>query len=104
MEVFLDILDSVSIPEMTDEQKRLYAFRFSLRDRAIDWYRAIPKGSITTWNGLYDTFMGKYFPPKKVAELRMKINSFVMLPGESYYEAWERFKGLLVECPTYGQG
>ena len=34
--------------------------------------------------------------------LRIDITSFKQFEGESLYEAWERFKELLKECPHYG--
>lgn len=34
--------------------------------------------------------------------LSMDIISFKQLEGESFYELWERFKGLIRKCPHHG--
>ena len=44
----------------------------------------------------------KCFLPTKDAKLRNKITSFHQLENESLYDAWERFKKLLMRCPHYG--
>ncbi|KAF7807386.1 uncharacterized protein G2W53_039547 [Senna tora] len=60
------------------------------------------QGSITTWEGLAQQFLTKYFPPGKTAKMRNDITSFMLLDNESLYEAWERFKELLRKCPHHG--
>ena len=96
MQTFLDLMSTVKIHQVSQDAIRLYAFRFSLHSKARAWYRFLPENSIRTWNELYEAFMAKFFPPKKIAEMRAKINAFVMQPGETYYEACERFKELLL--------
>ena len=45
--------------------------------------------------------MTRFFPPAKEAKLRIDISSFYQYEGESFYEAWERFKDLLRKCPHH---
>ncbi|KAF7824146.1 uncharacterized protein G2W53_022290 [Senna tora] len=71
-------------------------------DKAKVWLQSLPEGSITTWEGLAQQFITKYFSPGKTAKMRNDITSFVHLDNESLYEAWERFKDLLKKCPHHG--
>ncbi|GJX69023.1 reverse transcriptase domain-containing protein, partial [Tanacetum coccineum] len=41
-------------------------------------------------------------PPSKTTYLRNKITNFFQEPNETFNEAWERFKGLLRQCPHHG--
>ena len=44
-------------------------------------------------------FLARFFPPAKAAKLRIDISNFFQYEGETFYEAWERFKDLLRKCP-----
>ena len=67
---FLSILDFFKIQGATDEAIRLRLFPLSLRDRARSWLLTQLQGSFTTWKGLVQKFIDKYFPPSKQARLR----------------------------------
>nr|GFD24449.1 reverse transcriptase domain-containing protein [Tanacetum cinerariifolium] len=43
-------------------------------------------------------FLGKYFPPSMVTNLRNEITNFRQRPDESLFEAWERYKILIDRC------
>ena len=45
---------------VTEEQIKLRAFPFSLKDLAKDWLYYLPFGSITTWNEMKKLFLEKY--------------------------------------------
>ena len=62
---------------------------------------SLPPGLITTWGELAQKFLAKYFPLAKTAKLRNDITTFIQFEGESLYEAWERYKDLLLRCPHY---
>ncbi|GJW49755.1 reverse transcriptase domain-containing protein [Tanacetum coccineum] len=47
-------------------------------------------------------FINQFFPPSKTTYLRNKITNFFQEPNETFNEAWERFKGLLRQCPHHG--
>ncbi|KAL0285923.1 UNVERIFIED_CONTAM: hypothetical protein Scaly_2805500 [Sesamum calycinum] len=80
---------------------RLRIFPFSLCDTAKDWLQSSPAGSITTWATLTQKFLVKYFPPAKTTKMLNDTTSFVPLDRESLYDAWERFKSMLRECPRH---
>ena len=44
---------------VTEEQIKLRAFPFSLKDSAKDWLYYLPSGSITTWNEMKRLFLEK---------------------------------------------
>ncbi|XP_059301882.1 uncharacterized protein LOC132053794 [Lycium ferocissimum] len=55
------------------------------------------------WDDLATKFLTRFFPPAKTARLRGEIMSFRQKNGENLYQAWERFKGLLRDCPHHHQ-
>ena len=91
---FLEICDTFKQNCVSDNAIRLRLFPFSLRDKAKEWLNSLPAGTITTWDGLAQKFLAKYFPPAKTAKLRNDITTFAQLDMESLYEAWERYKDL----------
>lgn len=99
---FLKIVDSIDLDVATRETTRLRLFQFSLRDQASQWLARFPAGSITTWDDLTTRFLAMYFPPEKTAMLRRDIVMFEQQQGETFYEAWARFKDLLHKVPHHG--
>ncbi|GJV40389.1 NUDIX hydrolase 6-like protein [Tanacetum coccineum] len=47
------------------------------------------------------TFLNKYCPPGRTAKKMEEINNFQQEPDETLYQAWERFKELLMKCPQH---
>ncbi|GKF04875.1 hypothetical protein Tco_0035543, partial [Tanacetum coccineum] len=45
--------------------------------------------------------MNKYYPPGRTAKKIEEINNFQQEPDETLYQAWERFKELLMKCPQH---
>ncbi|GJT75608.1 reverse transcriptase domain-containing protein [Tanacetum coccineum] len=68
----------------------------------IDWLDKEPPRSILTWDDLVSKFINQYFPPSKTTYYRNEIITFYQKPNEAFNEAWERFKGLLRQCPHHG--
>ncbi|XP_022849795.1 uncharacterized protein LOC111371859 [Olea europaea var. sylvestris] len=69
---------------------------------ALEWLDAEPHASITTWEELTRKFCNKFFPPARVAKMRLEIQTFQQKEGESYHEAWNRFNELMRKCPNHG--
>ncbi|GJY94091.1 reverse transcriptase domain-containing protein [Tanacetum coccineum] len=61
-----------------------------------------PPRSILTWDDLVSKFINRFFPPSKTPYLRNEIATFYQKPNETFNEVWERFKGLLRQCPHHG--
>ncbi|XP_042426035.1 uncharacterized protein LOC122013888 [Zingiber officinale] len=102
MEVFLEFCETLKYNGASADAIRLRLFPFSLRDKARAWLHSLPSDCITTWEQLEQKFLDKYFPPSKTASLRHQITNFTQKDGESLFEAWDRFKGLLQQFPHHG--
>ena len=98
---FLEVCDTMKYNGVSDEAIRLHLFPFTLKDKAKQWLISEPPNSITSWDDLSNKFLARFFPPAKVTKLRINISSFYQYEGESFYEAWERFKDLLRKCPHH---
>ncbi|XP_052624837.1 uncharacterized protein LOC128132355 [Lactuca sativa] len=46
-------------------------------------------------------FIDQFFPPSKISKLKKAIANFEQQARESLYEAWERYKSLLRNCPHH---
>src|SRR3954462_8308001 len=77
-------------------------FPFSLREGAKIWFQSLPRNSIDSWDKCKDAFIGKYYPPAKIIQLRSNIMNFGQLDNENVSQAWERMKTLVKNCPTHG--
>ncbi|GKC24068.1 copia protein [Tanacetum coccineum] len=97
----LKIVDLFHIPNITIDQLMLRAFPMSLTGAASRWLRNKPSGSITTWEDLKTKFLSKYCPPAHTTKKMKEINNFQQEPDENLYQAWDRFKELLMKCPQH---
>ncbi|GKE35720.1 retrovirus-related pol polyprotein from transposon TNT 1-94 [Tanacetum coccineum] len=97
----LEIVDLFYILNITIDQVMLRAFPMSLTGTTSRWLRNEPTGSITTWDGLKTKFLNKYYLPVRTAKKMEEINNFLQEPDENLYQAWERFKELLMNCPQH---
>ncbi|XP_027152168.1 uncharacterized protein LOC113752245 [Coffea eugenioides] len=95
------VCSSMKLPRITEEQIKLRAFPFSLKDAAKDWLYYVPTGSITTWAQLKKKFLKKFFPASQAVSLRKEICSIKQYPGESLYDYWEKFNKLCTRCPQH---
>ncbi|GJW50270.1 hypothetical protein Tco_0091621 [Tanacetum coccineum] len=62
------------------------------------WLRNEPTGLIKTWEDLKTKFLNKYCPPGRTATKMEEINNFQQELDETLYQAWERFKEILMKC------
>ncbi|GKB08460.1 reverse transcriptase domain-containing protein [Tanacetum coccineum] len=89
-------------PEVPNTSIKLLLFPFSLDGEARDWLDKEPPRLILTCYDLVAKFINQFFPPSKTTYLRNEITTFYQKPNETFNEAWERFKGLLRQCPHHG--
>ncbi|GJY80219.1 retrovirus-related pol polyprotein from transposon TNT 1-94 [Tanacetum coccineum] len=101
IEKVLEIMDLFHILNITIDQVMLRAFPMSLTRAISRWLRNKPSGLITTWEDLKIKFLTKYCPPAHTAKKIEEINNFQQEPYENLYQAWERFKELLIKCPQH---
>ncbi|GJR64765.1 reverse transcriptase domain-containing protein [Tanacetum coccineum] len=88
-------------PDVPNTSIKLLLFPFSLEGEARTWLDKEPPRSILTWDDLVSKFINQFFPPSKTTYLRNEITTFLQKPNETFNEAWERFKGLLRQCPPF---
>ncbi|XP_022859966.1 uncharacterized protein LOC111380597, partial [Olea europaea var. sylvestris] len=99
---FLRNCQNFHAPGVNEDAIKLRLFPFTLRDAALEWLDAEPHASITTWEELIRKFCNNFFPPARVAKIRLEIQTFQQKEGESYHEAWNRFNELMRKCPNHG--
>ncbi|KAG7529396.1 Retrotransposon gag domain [Arabidopsis suecica] len=109
MEDPLDHLDEfdrlcnlTKINGVSEDGFKLRLFPFSLGDKAHIREKNPPHDSITTWDDCKKAFLSKFFSNARTARLRNEISGFSQKTGESFCEAWERFKGYTNQCPYHG--
>lgn len=73
---------------------------FSLSRRENYWLPCLPSGTTKTWTDLEDKFLERFFPNAPFVERRSEIENFSQGDIESLYEAWEKFKILLISLPN----
>ncbi|GJY33875.1 hypothetical protein Tco_0418344 [Tanacetum coccineum] len=101
IEKVLEIVDLFHIPDVTQDQIMLRVFPMSLTGAASRWLRNEPAGSIDTWETLKKRLLSKYCPPSRTAKKMEEINNFQQEPDKTLYQAWERFKELLLRYPQH---
>ncbi|GJR23227.1 hypothetical protein Tco_0971754 [Tanacetum coccineum] len=101
IEKVLEKVDLFHVPNITVDQLMLRVFLISLTGAASRWLRNKPTGSIKTWEDLKTKFWNKYCPPGRTAKKMEEINNFQQESDETLFQAWERFKELLMKCPQH---
>lgn len=97
-----NVVSSFPLTGVTEDQLRMRVFPYTLKDKAKYWLNSLKPGSLTTWAAIQKKFLEKYFSTQKTDMLRDKILLFAQQDDESFCEAWERFNGLLNQCPHHG--
>ncbi|GJT76109.1 retrovirus-related pol polyprotein from transposon TNT 1-94 [Tanacetum coccineum] len=97
----LELVDLFHVPNITVDQLMLRVFPISLIGAVSRWLRNKPIGSIKNWEDLKTKFLNKYCPPGQTAKKMEEINKFQQEPDETLFQAWERFKELLMKFPQY---
>src|SRR3954469_8255016 len=99
---FVELCDMQKYKEVEGNVVKLKLFPFSLRGDAKIWFQSLPRNSIDCWDKCKDAFIGKYYPPAKIIQLRSNIMNFKQLDNEHVAQAWERMKSLVKKFPTHG--
>ncbi|MEI4896394.1 hypothetical protein Q8G71_34440, partial [Klebsiella pneumoniae] len=85
-----------------EEQVKLQTFPSTLEGKARDWFWGLPPKSITSWHGLQEAFLARYFPNSRISEVRKKIAASCQSQDEKWYQYWERYNKLCESCPYHG--
>src|SRR4051812_21461255 len=98
----VELCDMQKYKEVEGDVVKLKLFSFSLREGAKIWFQYLLRNNIDSWDKCNDAFIGKYYPPTKIIQLRSNIMNFRKLDNEHVAQAWERMKYLVKKCPTHG--
>ena len=98
---FHDVCMCSKPSNVTEEQIKMRAFGFTLKDGARNWFYHLPTGTIDTWPKLHKAFLDKYFPHKKAVAIQRAIASIEQGDDESLYDYLERFTRLCASCPFH---
>ncbi|XP_052116373.1 uncharacterized protein LOC127746585 [Arachis duranensis] len=79
----------------------LFAFPFSLEDKAKEWFYTLSSEVTSDWDLLRRGFLDKFLPPEKMDRLRKEMSCIVQGETEPLYKYWERFRKLLDACPNH---
>ncbi|GKB72984.1 reverse transcriptase domain-containing protein [Tanacetum coccineum] len=99
---FNKITSTIKYKDVPNSVIKLMLFPFSLAGAARRWLEKEPPRSILTWEDLVSKFINEFFPPSRTTNLRNEISNFEQRFGESFHEAWDRYKDLLRACPHHG--
>nr|GFB63789.1 reverse transcriptase domain-containing protein [Tanacetum cinerariifolium] len=99
---FNKITSTIKYRDVPNSSIKLMLFPFSLAGAAHRWLEKETPRSITTWEELVSKFINEFFPPSRTTSLRNGISNFEQKFGESFHEAWERYKDLFRACPHHG--
>ncbi|XP_023771140.1 uncharacterized protein LOC111919779 [Lactuca sativa] len=95
----MDIADYFHMPNVPRDTVLLRMLPVTFKRSTKEWLKSLPPGSIITWQKMREEFIDQFCPHSKIAKLKKAIANFEHLLGESLYEAWERYKGLIRNCP-----
>jgi hypothetical protein len=79
---FVELCEMQKYKDVEGDIIKLKLFSFSLREKAKDWLLSLPKNSIDSWAKCKDAFIGKYYPPAKIIDLRSDIMKFRQFDNE----------------------
>ncbi|CAL9000990.1 unnamed protein product [Prunus brigantina] len=99
---FYNVVSGLPLQGVSEANLRMRVFPYTLKDKAKNWLMTLAPGSLTTWDAVAKKFLEKFFSTQKTATLRGQIFNFKQDDGEPFNECWERFKGLLLQCPHHG--
>nr|GEX72575.1 hypothetical protein [Tanacetum cinerariifolium] len=101
LDKFLHVTQSIKMNGVTDDALHLYLFPHSLTHHATAWFDRLLRNSINTFEQMAKMFLEKYFPPSMVTKLINEVTKFRQRPDESLFEAWERYKLSIDQCPNH---
>nr|GFC49106.1 hypothetical protein [Tanacetum cinerariifolium] len=70
----------------------------SLSGATSRWLRNELSGLVITREIIKKKFLSKYYPPTRTTKKMKEINNFQQVHNKTLYQAWERFKELLIMC------
>ncbi|GJZ43525.1 reverse transcriptase domain-containing protein [Tanacetum coccineum] len=98
----IGIEDAIVVPAVLANEFELKIKLLDFIRSAETWFENKPPNSIITWDDLVSKFLNRFYPHSKTRNIINEIINFQQVFGETFTEAWERFKSLLRKCPHHG--
>ena len=98
---FFQVCEFNQFQNVPSEIAKMRFFPFTLKERAKEWFFTLGL-EFDSWRDMEDTFLCKYYSVGKTSAVRRAIHKFSQWPSEVFYEAWERLRDLLRQCPHHG--
>ncbi|XP_031260796.1 uncharacterized protein LOC116118979 [Pistacia vera] len=71
---------------LTEDQLQMRCFPYTLKNVAKTWFMSLTPTSLTTWDAVYNKFIGKFYSHAKTTEFRGKIATFSQMEGDAMGE------------------
>ncbi|CAA7029258.1 unnamed protein product [Microthlaspi erraticum] len=81
LDEFDRLCDLTKINGVSEDAIKLRLFPMSLADKAHQWEKSLPHGTITTWDECKKAFLAKFFSTGRTAKLRGEIQ---LHPAETF--------------------
>ena len=98
---FSQVCEFNQFHNVPSETAKMRFFPFTLKERAKEWFFTLGR-EFDSWRDMEDAFLRKYYSVGKTSAVRCAIREFSQWSGEVFYEAWERLRDLLRQCPHHG--
>ncbi|WZZ08291.1 hypothetical protein YC2023_094212 [Brassica napus] len=102
LERFEDLIAAIRMEGVPEDYLLCKLFRYTLNGEAMHWLRQQPTGSLTSWADIKNAFLRNFFDEARAEELWNKISTFSQEAGESFKDAWIRFRFFQRDCPHHG--
>ncbi|CAA7040001.1 unnamed protein product [Microthlaspi erraticum] len=102
LDEFDRLCDLTKINGVSEDAIKLRLFPMSLADKAHQWEKSLPHGTITTWDECKKAFLAKFFSTGRTAKLRGEISSFIQRTMRHSQRLGRGSKGYTSQCPHHG--
>ncbi|CAA7026135.1 unnamed protein product [Microthlaspi erraticum] len=102
LDEFDRLCDLTKINGVSEDAIKLRLFPMSLADKAHQWEKSLPHGTITTWDECKKAFLAKFFSTGRTAKLRGEISSFISETMRHSQRLGRGSKGYTSQCPHHG--
>ncbi|CAA7044075.1 unnamed protein product [Microthlaspi erraticum] len=99
LDEFDRLCDLTKINGVSEDAIKLRLFPMSLADKAHQWEKSLPHGTITTWDECKKAFLAKFFSTGRTAKLRSEISSFIRGTMRLLLRLGRGSKGYTSQCP-----
>ncbi|CAA7042035.1 unnamed protein product [Microthlaspi erraticum] len=121
LDEFDRLCDLTKINGVSEDAIKLRLFPMSLADKAHQWEKSLPQGTITTWEKCKKAFLAMFFSTGRTAKLRSEISSFIQRNNEllqklgkdtasngnflkqDVEDGWQLVENIAISTESYGE-